>query len=204
MAALPFTKLEMPQMPSDVIVGFKTLILPVLQNNTLCRGSWMWRNFCSGWLGSIGYCVSEGRKPSQQVKTLWFSEKRVIQSIIVVVCGLVLWRLFLYNAIVYMVQHQPFGQVAMFKPMEPGSPLELFRLRIAVTKASEDDMWTPWPLIVMWYHVKTSFKRENGLHRTSSSYHSSCCMSVMSCVMYVWCMSVCSSTKVVQIALLLQ
>jgi hypothetical protein len=40
MSTLPFTKLEMPMMTSDVVVGFNTLLLPVLQNNTLARGAW--------------------------------------------------------------------------------------------------------------------------------------------------------------------
>ena len=41
-------------------------------------------------------CVSEGRKPSQQVLTLWFSEKRVRYNHRFCCVGLVLWRVFLH------------------------------------------------------------------------------------------------------------
>eukprot|EP00750_Incisomonas_marina_P006347 INCI14503.1.p1 GENE.INCI14503.1~~INCI14503.1.p1 ORF type:complete len:1061 (-),score=309.85 INCI14503.1:30-3212(-) len=54
MSALPFNKLEMPQLPADVVVGFNTLLLPVLQSNTLSRG----------------------HKPAQQTLLAWFPEKK--------------------------------------------------------------------------------------------------------------------------------
>jgi len=57
--ALPFTKLEMPQMTTDVIVGFNTLILPVLQNNNLCRGELSWGLTCGANLAVTSLLCSQ-------------------------------------------------------------------------------------------------------------------------------------------------